>query len=66
MTALVKTEETDNQVTYDVGILQWKPYSVLFALKMAVDTAIGALKIFQLVVSGTLYPFWDSTWRSRS
>ena len=49
MTALVKTEETDNQVTYDVGILQWKPLPVLFALRMAVATAIGALKTFQLV-----------------
>ena len=47
MMALVKTEETDNQVTY--GIFPWKPLSVLFALKMAVATAIGALKIFQLV-----------------
>ena len=49
MTALVKTEETDNQVTYDVGILQCKPSSVRFALRMAVATAIGALKTFQLV-----------------
>ena len=47
MMGLVKTEETDNQVTYDVGIFQWKP--VPFALRMAVETAIGALKTFQLV-----------------
>ena len=47
MMGLVKTEETDNQVTYDVGIVQWKP--VPFGLQMAVETAIGALKTFQLV-----------------
>ena len=47
MMGLVKTEETDNQDTYDVGIFQWKP--VPFALRMAVETAIGALKTFQLV-----------------
>ena len=49
MTALSKTGKTDNQVTYDVGILQCKPLSVRFALRMAVATAIGALKTFQLV-----------------
>ena len=49
MPTLVKTEETDSQVTYDVGILQGTPLSVLFALRMAVATAIGALKTFQLV-----------------
>ena len=49
MTALVKAEETDNQVTYDVGILQCESLSVRFALRMAVATAIGALKTFQLV-----------------
>ena len=47
MMGLGKTEETDNQVTYDVGIFQWKP--VPFGLRMAVETAIGALKTFQLV-----------------
>ena len=47
MMGLVKTEETDNQGTYDVGIFQWKP--VPFGLRMAVETAIGALKTFQLV-----------------
>ena len=49
MMGLVKTGETDNQVTYDVGILQCKSLSVRFALRMAVATAIGALKTFQLV-----------------
>ena len=49
MLALSKTEETDNQVTYGVGTLQCKPLSVRLALRMAVATAIGALKTFQLV-----------------
>ena len=49
MTELSKTEKTDNQVTYDVGILQCESLSVRFALRMAVATAIGALKTFQLV-----------------
>ena len=47
MMGLVKTEETDNHKTYDVGMFQWK--LVPFGLRMAVETAIGALKTFQLV-----------------
>ena len=47
-TTLVKTEETDTQATYGVGTFQCESLSVR-ALRMAVVTAIGALKTFQLV-----------------
>ena len=48
MTALSKIE-TANQIDYSVDILspEWEP--AIHALKMAVTTAIGALKTFQLV-----------------
>ena len=48
MTALSKIE-TDNQIDYSVDILNPKREPALHALKMAVTTAIGALKTFQLV-----------------
>ncbi len=48
MMAIGKTE-TDRQVDFSVGILHPKQLPVLFALRMAVGTAIGALKTFQLV-----------------
>ena len=48
MTALSKIE-TDNQIDYSVDILNPERVPALHALKMAVTTAIGALKTFQLV-----------------
>jgi hypothetical protein len=48
MTAIRKSE-TDKQIDFSVGILHPEPLTVLFALRMAVGVAIGALKTFQLV-----------------
>ena len=48
MMAMGKTR-TDRQVDFSVGILHPTQSPVLFALRMAVRTAIGALKTFQLV-----------------
>ena len=48
MTAMGKTR-TDRQVDFSVGILHPTQLTVLFALRMAVRTAIGALKTFELM-----------------
>lgn len=48
MTALGKSEELD-RITYNVGILNPRPLTVIFSLSMALSVAIGALKIQQLI-----------------
>jgi hypothetical protein len=49
MTSMKKKSEYDKQVDFSVGILYPECLPVLFAVRMAVGVAIGALKTFQLV-----------------
>lgn len=48
MTAMRKSE-ADKQVDFSIGILHAEPLTIVFALRMAVGVAVGALKTFQLV-----------------
>jgi hypothetical protein len=45
----IKKSESENQINYRAGILYPEPLPVLFALRMAVGSAIGVLKTFQLL-----------------
>jgi hypothetical protein len=49
MTSTKKKAESDKQIDFSVGILYPEPLLVLFAVRMSVAVAIGALKTFELV-----------------
>ena len=49
MTSMKKKSESDKQIDFSVGILYPERLPVLFAVRMAVGVALGALKTFQLV-----------------
>lgn len=49
MISMKKKSESDKQIDFSVGILYPEPLPILFALRMAVEVAIGTLKTFQLV-----------------
>jgi len=47
--ASMRKSGTDKQVDYKIGILTSNKTTVVFALRMAVAVAVGALKVFKLI-----------------